>query len=71
MVAAGLVSACWLQPALAGPRPSRASDPNAMPLADYIAQVVRILDAPVEGKSVITDTADSLKRKGYIPPNPK
>jgi uncharacterized oxidoreductase len=35
----------YVQTELAGP--SQASDPNAMPLADYIAQVVRILDASV------------------------
>ena len=34
----------YVQTELGGP--SQARDPNAMPLADYIAQVVRILDAP-------------------------
>jgi uncharacterized oxidoreductase len=43
----------YVQTELAGP--SQASDPNAMPLADYISQVVQILEtpAPSHGEIVV------------------
>lgn len=43
----------YVQTELAGP--NQASDPNAMPLADYIAEVVRILDAqaPSHGEILV------------------
>lgn len=49
----------YVQTELAGP--DQLTDPRAMPLADYIAEVMAILGTPVEGGEIIVGRAMALR----------